>query len=128
MLYNQIMQRGLLLALFILLAIGSLVFMVRGIITGNMITECEAGLVYKQGYCIDPVCSTGQVECEIIDNVMKPKPCVCVGVMGKILCGIKGQEETAAKSPLCKRRGQLNTICGMYNKTKDECVPLNNTL
>jgi len=120
------MQKGLLFILFILLAIGSLVFMVRGIITGNIIIECEADLVYKQGYCIDPVCSTGQVECEIINNVMKPKPCVCVAVMGKFLCGIKGQEETAVKSQLCKRRGQLDTICGKYNLTKDECAPLYN--
>ncbi len=112
-----------LLAIFLVLAVSSVLFMVHGLTGAQIIGGCPEGLVEKMGYCIDPICSTGQVECDLVNNVMKPRDCTCEAIMGNFLCGIVRQEETAVKSPLCIRRGQLKEVCGHYDSKKDVCVP-----
>ena len=114
-----------LLFIFFILAVGSFLFMVHGLTGAQIVDGCPEGLVFKQGYCIDPLCSTGQVECALENNIMTPVDCTCEAVMGKFLCGIVRQEETAVKSPLCIRRGQLGEVCGHYDSKKDVCVPNN---
>ncbi|MEM3154133.1 MAG: hypothetical protein QW165_01025 [Candidatus Woesearchaeota archaeon] len=115
-------EKGVILAAVILVGILAIIT-IRQMTGAQIINGCPEGFVYKQGYCIDPACTTGQVRCILENNVLKPQDCVCVTVMGKFLCGIKGDEETAVKTPLCTRRGQLDKVCGVFNPETDMCVP-----
>jgi hypothetical protein len=111
------------LILVLIVAALSLFVIFKDMTGAQVMTECPEGFILHSGYCIDPVCTTGQVICHTENNFMMPVECTCVAVMGKFLCGIERQEETAVKSPLCVRRGQLGTPCGHYDQKKDLCVP-----
>jgi hypothetical protein len=111
------------LVLVLMVSAVGLFVMFKDITGAQVITECPGSFILKSGYCIDPLCTTGQVECHLENNFMMPVECTCVAVMGKFLCGIQRQEETAVKSPLCVRRGQLGEVCGHYNASRDVCVP-----
>ncbi len=116
-------MKAVILVLVLLVAASSLFVMFKGMTGAQVMTSCPEGYILHSGHCIDPVCTTGKVRCYTENNFMRPIECTCVAVMGKFLCGVERQEETAVKSPLCVRRGQLGIPCGHYNVTKDVCVP-----
>lgn len=90
--------------------------------TGDAVKGCPAGYSYAGGYCIEHACQNRQVKCMRQGNLIKRPDCHCTAYLGKFVCGIKGGERTAVKSPKCTRRGQLNSVCGAYDSNLRRCV------
>jgi len=101
-----------LLALLVLLRYDS--------ITGGVSIQCPEGFTLIGNYCVENECQ--KIKCVKEYNFIKRPDCVCVRYLDKVGCGIKGSEETMVKSPLCRRQGQLNKVCGSYNSVLDQCV------
>ncbi|HLF54359.1 MAG TPA: hypothetical protein VI612_01420 [Candidatus Nanoarchaeia archaeon] len=89
--------------------------------TGAVYMVCPEGYSHIEGYCIEDACREG-VKCMVIGSFIRRPECVCMRYLDKILCGIKGVEETAVKSSNCVRRGQLDSVCGAYDSDKKMCV------
>ena len=108
-----------------------LLFVFSPRITGEVI-ECPTGYSYMEAspeghveeYCVEDACRQ-QVKCIVQNNLIKRPDCVCMTYIGRIMCGIKGDEKTAVKSPLCTRHGQLDKVCGEYDSKLRQCVPIN---
>jgi len=101
-----------LLALLVLLRYDS--------ITGRVFAQCPQGFDYIDNYCVEKACQ--KIKCIKEYNFIKRPDCVCMRYLDKVGCGIKGSEETMVKSPLCRRQGQLNKLCGSYDSVKGYCV------
>ena len=102
--------------------IALLVLLLPPDLTGSLSVMCPEGFTFVDTYCVQDECIGGSLKCFVEGSFIRVPDCVCVHYMDKFLCGIKGSQETAVKSPNCTRRGQLDSVCGYYNSSSGMCV------
>jgi hypothetical protein len=117
------MHEARVLSGFAFISIIALMLLLAGwnTMTGN-VAQCPLDYSAAGGYCVHSACQNQQVKCIVQGDMIKPPDCTCTSYMGSMLCAILGGEETAVKSPLCTRRGQIGTVCGFYNSSSGSCV------
>ncbi len=115
-------EKGLcLLGIIALLALFLMLLYFKNL-TGAAVLQCQTGYVSAGDYCVEKACQNKQVKCMVQGNLIKRPDCHCTAYVGKFVCGIKGGERTAVKLSTCTRRGQLNSVCGVYDSNRRRCV------